>query len=70
MTDRNRQQKTRYQLYGWVLFILCAVFFIASSLKNADYLGLVASVIFLIACFVFIIPLVKGSRKGDENKKA
>ena len=69
MTDRNRQQKTRYQLYGWVLFILCAVFFIASSLKNADYLGLVASIIFLIACFVFIIPLLKGSRKDHVDRR-
>ena len=70
MTDRNRQQRTRYELYGWVLFIFCAVFFIASSLRSADYLSLVASIIFLIACFVFIIPLVMGSRNGDENQKA
>ena len=70
MTEGNRQQKIRYQLYGWILFVLCAVFFIASSLKNGDYLGLAASIIFLIACFVFIIPLVTGSRKVDGNKKA
>jgi hypothetical protein len=46
------------------------VFFIASSLKNKDILGLVASIIFLIACFVFIIPLVIYSRKGKGDQRS
>ncbi len=70
MTDGKRNQKIRYQIWGWVLFVLCAVFFIASSLKNEDILGLVASIIFLIACFVFIIPLVMNSRRGNEDQRS
>jgi len=47
----------KYQLAGWILFIVCAIFFIASSLKNKDMLAFIGSVIFLIACIVFLIPL-------------
>ena len=70
MTDGKRNQKIRYQLWGWGLFVICAVFFIASSLKNGDILSLVAGVIFLIACFVFIIPLVMNPRKGNGDQRA
>ena len=70
MSNQKRNQKIRYQLCGWGLFVLCAVFFIASSLKNGDTLGLVAGVIFLIACFVFIIPLVMNPGKGNGDQRA
>jgi hypothetical protein len=46
------------------------VFFIASSLKNKDTLGLVAGIFFLIACFVFIIPLVMSSRRGNGDQRS
>ena len=61
MTDRrkyNRKRKDRYALTGWLLFILCAVFYLASSLKNHDLLAVIGSVLFLLACLVFMIPLV------------
>jgi len=70
MTKGKLNQKIRYQICGWALFVLCAVFFIAASLKNRDILGLVASIIFLIACFVFIIPLVMNSRKGNGDQRS
>jgi hypothetical protein len=47
------------QLAGWMLFVICALFFIASSLKNHDLLALIASMIFLVACIIFIVPLIK-----------
>ncbi len=46
---------------GWLLFVACALFFIAAGLKNKDILTLIGSLLFLIACFCFIVPLV------DEN---
>ena len=55
----NTIKEIRYQLVGWWLFILCAVFFIASAIKNKDVFTLVGSIIFLIACIVFILPLRK-----------
>jgi len=54
----------RFNLWGWVLFVVCAGFFIASAWRSHDILYLVGSVIFLIACLVFIVPLVsKRSRR-------
>ena len=46
----------RIQILGWVLFIVSALGFIASSIKNGDTLGLVGGIFFLLACFVFLIP--------------
>lgn len=53
----------RIQILGWVLFILSALAFIASSIRNGDTLGLIGGISFLIACFVFLIPYVmRGTR--------
>ena len=67
MTDRrkyNRKRKDRYALAGWLLFILCAVFYLASSLKNHDLLAVIGSGLFLIACLVFMVPLVRPDKKA------
>lgn len=47
----------RFQLWGWILFIFSALFFIATSLRAGDLLGLAGGLLFLIACFVFLAPL-------------
>ena len=62
--DRNREAK--FHLWGWILFLFCAGFFIASSLISHNILSLFGSIIFLIACVTFIIPLV---RKGNQRNK-
>ena len=64
------EQEIKYQLLGWILFIICAVLFIASSLKNHDILTFMGSVIFLIACIVFLIPLIKSNKKAENDKKS
>ena len=56
----------RYQLAGWVLFILCALCFIGSSWINKDGLTFIGSLIFLIACIVFLVELI-GSRQQLEG---
>ena len=64
-------QESKQQLVGWILFVLCALFFIASSLRNRDVLTFIGSVIFLISCIVFIIPLVRTVKKSETgNSKA
>ncbi len=60
----NEKQDMKFHLWGWILFIICAAFFIASSIKNRDFLSLAASIIFLMACVFFIIPLMK---KGKQK---
>lgn len=54
MNPRER----RFQIWGWALFILCAAFFLFSAARNHDVPYFVGSMIFLIACVVFLIPLV------------
>jgi len=62
-------QEIKYQLAGWMLFVICAIFFIASSLKNHDNLTFIGGVIFLIACIVFLIPLVKTNKETENDTK-
>jgi uncharacterized protein YciI len=57
MPEDNHRERT-YHLWGWILFILCAFLFIASSIRGADVLSLAASIVFLVACAIFMIPLV------------
>jgi predicted membrane protein len=67
MTHDNREREMRFSLWGWVLFVVCALFFIASSLQSRDLLSLIGSIIFLAACFVFLYPLVKRNGKDQEK---
>ena len=70
-TQQNQiGQEIKLQLLGWILFIICAIFFIASGLKNHDILTFIGSVIFLIACIVFLIPLVRLNKKAKNDKKS
>jgi hypothetical protein len=62
--DTKKSRDQRYSLWGWLLFVVCAGFFIASSLRSGDWLALAASIIFLLACLLFILPLL-GGRKPD-----
>ena len=52
------RREHHYHLAGWILFLVCAIFFIASAATSGDRLYLVGSVLFFIACIVFVIPLV------------
>ncbi len=61
--ENKKVQEIKLQLVGWILFILCAIFFIASSLKNKDTLTFIGSVLFLIACIVFTFQLVNGMKE-------
>jgi len=44
---------------------VCAGFFIVSAIHNHDASYLIGSVVFLVACIIFIIPLVT---KGKARK--
>lgn len=45
-------------LAGWVIFIFSALFFMTSSILNGDPVGFVGALLFLVACLVFIYPLI------------
>ena len=67
MSDDDRNREMRFHLWGWILFLVCAGFFIASSIESDDMLGLIGSIIFLIACVVFIVPLVIKKRQSEDK---
>ena len=59
----------RCHLWGWGLFIVSALFFVATSLRAGDPLGLLGSLFFLVACFVFLAPFRRRAvqREGDDG---
>ena len=58
--------KQRFEMWGWIVFLACAVCFILSYLVTSpNWFGLIASVLFLIGCVVFIAPFVI-NRPGDK----
>jgi len=67
MSSDDRDRETKFHLWGWILFLLCAGFFIASSLLSHNILSLAGSIIFLIACVIFIIPLVIKENQGNKE---
>lgn len=53
--------------WGWIVFVVCAFFFIAATALAGDVIGVIASVLFLIACVIFLIPLVPKLRNSKKS---
>ena len=64
MSDNGTQKGKGYEIWGWLLFVVSAVFFIASSIRNGDVMGLLGGVFFLLACVAFLASYVGLDRKG------
>lgn len=47
----------RFNVCGWVLFVFSALGYCWASWRAADYVSLSASLFFLIACLVFLVPM-------------
>ena len=67
MDGENRNQERKFHLWGWVLFVVCAGFFIASAVESGSLLGLIGSIVFLLACLIFIAPLILRGSKENET---
>jgi hypothetical protein len=63
----GRSASYRFQLWGWILFIFSAVFFIASSIRSGDLLSLIGGLLFLVACIVFITPMLSRSSRFEDD---
>ncbi len=50
--------KLRFEMAGWVLFLLSAGFFTFSSVTAGDPAAIAGSLLFLVACLVFMRPLI------------
>lgn len=64
----TRKTEVAFHTAGWILFVLCAVLFLASGIQVRDPLLIAGSVVFLLACFVFLIPLM--SELLDSERKS
>ena len=67
MTIHKGERERRFSLWGWLLFLVCSIFFITSAVLSGDTLYLIGSVVFLFACLVFIIPLVVRWDEDNDN---
>ena len=54
--EEGRQRS--FNLWGWALFGVSAIFYILAALRQGDPLALVGSLFFLVACVVFALPLL------------
>lgn len=64
MEDQHKSS-IRLQLWGWALFIVCALLYTVSSLQSGSMIDLLGSLAFLVACVLFIIPL---TRRAPETR--
>ena len=55
--------KRPIELIGWLLFLLCAVLFLISGLRNNDVWTIIASVLFGIGVILFLV----GFKHKKEN---
>ena len=67
MSNANSNREKKFHLWGWILFLVCAAFFIASSIAGDDIMGLTGSIIFLIGCVIFIIPLITKKHEDEDS---
>jgi hypothetical protein len=58
MSRNSPHKDKRFELWGWILFTISALFFIASSLRNGDLVGLLGGLFFLLACVTFLASYV------------
>jgi uncharacterized membrane protein YtjA (UPF0391 family) len=50
----------RLQLVAWVLFLICALLFLVSSVLNGDWWTTSASILFGVGVVLFLISLRPG----------
>ena len=63
MSKNSPQKDKKYDLWGWILFVVSALFFIVSSIRAGDMVGLLGGVFFLLACAFFLASYI-GVHKG------
>jgi F0F1-type ATP synthase assembly protein I len=69
ISAREAQLVRKIQIFGWLIFILSAFAFIASSWRSGDAFGLAGSLLFLLACLVFLVPYFLPGENETANKR-
>lgn len=60
-------ERRRRDRVGWVLFTMCSLAYIIANVRARDWLSLVGSVLFLLACVVFILEPRRERGAGDTS---
>ncbi|WP_216824939.1 hypothetical protein [Roseovarius sp. EL26] len=53
----------RCQLFGLIGFIIAGLVFIAAGINFGDPLTIIVSVIWVISCLIWMIPLLRGTKR-------
>ena len=53
----------RYQMLGLIGFAVAGFVFIAAGARSGDPLTIIGSVIWIISCLIWMIPLLQSSRR-------
>lgn len=67
MPKGSSRKDKKFELWGWLLFVVSALFFIAASLRNGDVVGLLGGVFFLLACLVFLAAFRERDGRRDKG---
>lgn len=62
----SNQDEHKWHLAGWISFVVGSILFIVDSIRSGNMIALVASLLFLIGCVQFTVPLIYNIR--DANK--
>ena len=54
MSKDGQKRGEKLELWGWILFVVSALFFIFASLRVGDVIGLLGGLFFFLACVVFL----------------
>jgi len=48
-----------YQIIGLIGFIIAGIVFIAVGVKSEDWLTILGSIIWMVSCVIWMVPLVR-----------
>lgn len=57
----------REEQIGWGMFVVSAVLFGWSGIRSGDPLALAGSIVFGLACFLFLMPDRRNRSRDDER---
>lgn len=64
MPKGSQKKSRKFELWGWLLFVVSALFFTLASLRTGDVIGLLGGIFFLLACLVFLVAF----RERDDRR--
>ena len=64
----TRSKKVKLESFGWVLFVFSAICYTLAGVRSGDVLSTSGSLLFLVACFLFLAPLIKSRSLVSDSE--